>query len=33
MNDVWSAVCGAFSLDVSFGDPAFRKDAVSGLFA
>jgi hypothetical protein len=33
MNDVWSAVCGAFGLDAKFGDPALTKGPVSGLFA
>jgi hypothetical protein len=33
MNDVWAAICGAFKTDPSFGDPAFAKGVVSGLFA
>ena len=32
MNDVWSAVAGAFGLAPSFGDPAFAKGPVNGLF-
>jgi hypothetical protein len=33
MNDIWAAVCGAFGTDASFGDAAFTKGPVSGLFA
>jgi hypothetical protein len=33
MNDVWAAVCGAFGIEAKFGDPAFAKTPVSGLFA
>ena len=33
MNDVWAAVCGAFGIEAKFGDPAFGKGPVSGLFA
>ena len=32
MNDIWAAVCGAFGTDASFGDPAFTKGPVTGLF-
>jgi len=32
MNDIWAAICGAFGTDASFGDPAFAKAPVSGLF-
>lgn len=32
MNDVWAAVCGAFGIEAKFGDPAFAKTPVSGLF-
>lgn len=33
MNDVWAAVCGAYGIEPKFGDAAFAKDPVSGLFA
>jgi len=33
MNDVWAAVCGALGTDASFGDAAFAKGPVAGLFA
>jgi hypothetical protein len=33
MNDIWAAVAGAFGAPASFGDPAFGKGPVSGLFA
>jgi len=33
MNDIWSAVCAAFGLDATFGDPAFGSGPVGGLFA
>jgi hypothetical protein len=33
MNDIWAAVCGAFGLEAKFGDAAFTKGPVSGLFA
>jgi len=32
MNDIWSAVCGAFKIDPNFGE-GFNKGPVSGLFA
>jgi hypothetical protein len=32
MNDIWAAVCGAFGLEAKFGDAAFTKGPVSGLF-
>ncbi len=32
MNDVWSAVAGAFGVPMKFGDSAFSRGAVSGLF-
>jgi Protein of unknown function (DUF1552) len=32
MNDIWAAICGAFGTDASFGDAAFTKGPVSGLF-
>lgn len=33
MNDIWSAICGAYGIEAKFGDPAFAKSPVSGLFA
>jgi hypothetical protein len=33
MNDIWAAVCGAFGIEPKFGDAAFTKGPVSGLFA
>ncbi len=33
MNDVWSAVAGAFGVPQKFGDSEFSRGAVSGLFA
>jgi Protein of unknown function (DUF1552) len=33
MNDIWAAVCGAFGTEAKFGDAAFTKGPVSGLFA
>lgn len=33
MNDVWAAVCGAYGIEPKFGDSAFFKGPVSGLFA
>ena len=33
MNDVWSAISGAFGHAAPFGDPAFAQAPVSGLFA
>lgn len=33
MNDIWAAVCGAYGIEPKFGDPAFAKTPVSGLFA
>ncbi len=33
MNDIWAALCGSFKLEAKFGDPAFSKGPVTGLFA
>ncbi len=33
MNDIWAAVAGAYGLEPKFGDSAFFKGPVSGLFA
>ncbi len=33
MNDIWGAVCGSFGLEPKFGDAAFAKGTVNGLFA
>lgn len=33
MNDVWAAICGAYGIEAKFGDAAFAKGPVSGLFA
>ncbi len=32
MNDIWSAVCGAYGIEAKFGDSAFGSGPVSGLF-
>jgi len=32
MNDVWSAVAGAFGATMNFGDAAYSKGPVAGLF-
>jgi hypothetical protein len=33
MNDIWAAVCGVYGAEAKFGDDAFFKGPVSGLFA
>jgi Protein of unknown function (DUF1552) len=33
MNDIWAALCGSFKIEAKFGDPAFAKGPVTGLFA